>query len=483
MSEGRLVGARFLFLFCSDNKMNISTSNKDKYGEVFTPPFLVQQMIDDLNTTGLEDVMLTLSRAHKVFEPGAGKGVFFDVFVNQNNFFSEKDEFKYILNEINHEHLDDLQELSNQHGQSSEIILQDCLTLDVSHLEQCDLVIGNLPFNCHTKKFVPSLAKNNKCDKSVTQSKSITLWNKITHFCFQHILKPGGYFYAIIPCIWLKPDRGGIYDLFTRDHNIILLKTFDCRSANTMFQYNCQTPICYVLVQKKKTNIGLEPGTPSGIEPEKQFKLYDHGCGKYMDFELRPGKCIPTHCVSRFISYSQILKKRQISSCYEHVLKISTLHPSCLAGEIIRFSKGGLENYMEGSGCNDDEPDKTYKIITGSLFNKKTNVLTLNGFVSSVPCLYYGKPKLILPHKRLAKFFKDYDGSYSCFGRDMYVFLCDNKKQIDELCHFLEGNVNVNQMIESGFTIRMNFIEKYVFQYIPWIFDDGFDCDDYYLSS
>ena len=62
----------------------------------------------------------------------------------------------------------------------------------------------------------------------------------------------------------------------------------------------------------------------------------------------------------------------------------------------------------------------------------------------------------------------------------MYVFLCDNKKQIDELCHFLEGNVNVNQMIERGFTIRMNFIEKYVFQYIPWIFDDGFDYDDYY---
>jgi hypothetical protein len=87
---------------------------------------------------------------------------------------------------------------------------------------------------------------------------------------------------------------------------------------------------------------------------------------------------------------------------------------------------------------------------------------------------------LILPHKRLAKFFKDYDGSYSCFGRDMYVFLCDNKKQIDELCDFLEGNVIVNQMIETGFTIRMNFIEKYVFQYIPWIFDKKFEYNDYH---
>ena len=88
---------------------------------------------------------------------------------------------------------------------------------------------------------------------------------------------------------------------------------------------------------------------------------------------------------------------------------------------------------------------------------------------------------MILPHKRLAKFFKDYDGSYSCFGRDMYVFLCDSEKQIDELYDFLNGNDNavVNQMIESGFTIRMNFIEKYVFQYIPWIFDKKFDYESY----
>ena len=55
-------------------------NNKDKYGEVFTPPFLVQQMIDDLK---LECPYLSLSQINKVFEPGAGKGVFFDMFVNK----------------------------------------------------------------------------------------------------------------------------------------------------------------------------------------------------------------------------------------------------------------------------------------------------------------------------------------------------------------------------------------------------------------
>ncbi len=195
---------------------------------------------------------------------------------------------------------------------------------------------------------------------------------------------------------------------------------------------------------------------------------------------MTQGNCIPTNRIQYFIYHSQYIKERQISSCYQHVLKISTLNPECLAGEIVRFSKGGLEHYDENHKHDEaKEKKKSYKIITGSLFDKKTSYLTLNGFISNVPCLYYGKPKLILPHKRLAKFFKDYDGNYSCFGRDMYVFLCDNKEQIDELYDFLSGNAIVNQMIQNGFTIRMNFIEKYVFQYIPWIFDDRFDYHSY----
>jgi len=448
--------------------MNLFTNNKNKYGQVFTPLSLIEQMIDDLKMS-CNYCDLSLAKVEQIFEPGAGKGVFFDVFVNQNKCFNINEQFQYILNEINPEHLEDLQNVCKNYTDNTEIIIQDCLNLESELAGNCDLVIGNLPFNCDTKKFVPSLAINHKDDKSVTQSKSITLWPKITHFCFQNILKPGGYFFAIIPCIWLKPDRSGIYNLFTCEHSIILLKTFDCKTANRIFSYNCQTPICYVLVKKKKTNNSKE--VPRVESKKVKFKLYNHIKGEYLDFNLTPGKCIPTNLVENFSKCSEYMKERQISSCFEHVLKISTLNPKCLAGEISRFSNGGLENV--------DVDNETYKIITGSIFDKKTKRLTLNGFVSKVPCLYYGKPKLILPHKRLAKFYKDYDGSYSCFGRDMYVFLCDNKKQIDELYNFFTNNVVINQMIENGFTVRMNFIEKYVFQYIPWIFDNNFKYQDY----
>jgi len=440
-------------------------NNKDKYGEVFTPAFFVEQMIDDCKPY--------LHNIESIFEPGAGTGVFFDTFQNKNKYF--KGNFRYVLNEINDEHLNELEKVCKNYPENTEIILNDCLLLD--HDFQCDLVIGNFPFNCNTKKFVPSLAIKNKDNKNVTQSKSVTIWTKITHFCFERVLKPGGFFYAVIPCIWLKPDRHGIYELFTRDNLILLVKSFDCQTANTIFKYNCQTPMCYVLIQKRQS-----VGKYSYENYKQQFKLYDHVSETYLDFTLRPGKCIPTNCVRQFISHSLYLEERQISSCYEHVFKISTLSPKCLAGEVMRYPKGGLEDYTGMEGCDSKEKETTYKIITGSLFDKKTNKLTLNGFISSVPSLYYGKPKLILPHKRRAKFFKDYDGTYSCFGRDMYVFLCENEKQIDELYDFLNGNAIVNQMIATGFTIRMNFIEKYVFQYIPWIFDENFDYDSYYKS-
>lgn len=427
-------------------------NNKDKYGEVLTPPLFVEQMMDDAINVGnlkLDDIT--------IFEPGAGKGVFFDVMQNKKALLGNN--FKYIFNEINGEHEKDLRRVAKT-GNTT-ILMKDLLTLDEQERQKykADLVVGNLPFNSNSKKFVPSLAVNNKDDKMITQSKSVTIWTKMTHYCFEHIIKPGGYFFAIIPCIWLKPDKQGIYSLFTQQNKLILLKIFDCQTSNKIFKYNCQTPICYVLVKKEDSSSGEE------VVPTTTFKLFDKD--KYIDFNLEPNLCIPTKMASAFAKYSGIMNKYNCSSCFTHLRKISTLKQKCLDEEVTRFPKGGLEFYK-------DNISGVHKIITGSIYNKQDDVLTLNGFVSKEPALYDGVPKLILPHKRRAKFFKDYTGEYSCFGRDMYIFICSGPEQIDKLYDFFTNNLCVNKMIESGFTIRMNFIEKYVFQYIPWIFDENY---------
>lgn len=435
-------------------------NNKDKYGEVFTPGVFVEQLLQDCTP------LLHISPNMTIFEPGAGKGIFFEILQNQHQLFG--DNFKYVLNEINHENLLDLQKVSAKYSENVDIIIEDLLSLRETDFQwnSADLVIGNLPFNSHSKKFVPSLALNNKDNTEVTKSKSLTIWNKMAHFCFENILKDGGYFLAIIPCIWLKKDKGGIYSLFTEENEIILLKVFDCRTANKIFDYNCQTPICYVLVKKSTKKKLL-------VSDNIKFKLFDKDKTKtYIDFKLERGLCIPTNYVSDFVNHYAYLSETGCRSCFENLYKISTLKPACIKGKTCEYLKGGLEH------CQLDQEKDEYKIITGSSYHKKTGVLSLNGFVSTEPALYHGRPKLILPHKRLAKFFKDYDGEYSCFGRDMYVFLCETHEQIDTLHDFFNQKI-VNKMIEDGFTIRMNFVEKYVFQYIPWIFDEAFDAAVY----
>ena len=421
--------------------------NKDKYGEVFTPSFFIQEMIDDLNDITNEKFFNNINH---IFEPGSGKGIFFDLLQNKNKCFNN---FHYYFNEINNDYHNDLIQVSKNYKNNISIFMQDFFTIDLNCLPKMDLVIGNLPFNIVHKKFVPGLSKKNKESNSeitINSSQSITLWTKITHYCFKHIIKDNGFFFCIIPCIWLKKDRALIYQLFTQIYTIHFIKVFDCKSANKIFKYNCQTPICYVLVQKKAKIDNLS------------FLLYNHHLQQYQPFILHDNFCIPTKMCSYFSLYCKYLKDNPHKNCFDYIKKISSLDPNCINHKLIEFKKGNLEIHKNNS--------ETYKVITGANFDKKTNYLSLNGFVSKNPGLYHNQCKLILPHKRLAKFFKDYNGEYSCIGRDMYVFLCNNNEEVDKLYDFFNIPF-VNNIIENSFTIRMNFIEKFIFQYLPWIFD------------
>ena len=441
-------------------------NNKDKYGEVFTPDFFIEDMIIDASYIMGSNFF---SNFKNIFEPGAGKGQFFNILQNKNNCF--KDNFHYTLNEINPDYLLDLSSNTTYFKNNTTIIINDIFNISIHNPNQYDLVIGNLPFNYNAKKFVPGLAKNNKDNKLVTNSKSISIWNQITQFSFSHLLANDGFFFCIIPCIWLKPDKAKIFDLFVLQNTIHFIKTFSSTEANKIFNYNCQTPMCYALIQKK-ININ---------HVYKQFKLFDKYNNQYKQFKLYNDSCIPTSEVSSIISIQSYLNNFNVHNSFSYLLKVSTLKHDIINSKCFDFYKGGLENFDHSSFEFKDKIDKDkmyYKIITGSLFDNKHNILTLNGFVSNVQGLFYGKIKLILPHKRRAKFFKDIDGSYSLYGRDMYVFLCDNEEQVNQLYDFFNLPF-INNIIENGFKIRMSFIEKYIFQYIPWIFHSNFNMDNF----
>ena len=182
-------------------------SNKDKYGEVLTPYWFIQNMIDDCKMI-MGDNFFTQFK--NIFEPGAGQGAFFDVLQNENNVFDNPN-YHYYFNEINQEHYEKICNVSENHKDNVSYLMTDFFKLDLKdHGNKYDLIIGNLPFNVFSKKFVPGLSKNNKDNKEVTQSKSQTLWTQITQYCFDYLLKENGYYYCVIPCMWLKPDKAKI---------------------------------------------------------------------------------------------------------------------------------------------------------------------------------------------------------------------------------------------------------------------------------
>ena len=215
----------------------------------------------------------------------------------------------------------------------------------------------------------------------------------------------------IIPCIWLKPDKEKIYDLFK--NNILFLKIYSCVESNKLFGYKAQTPCCYVIVQKETNNT---------------FMLYDK-CNDFQPFKLKEGYCIPTsnsQLISNFIPFVTI-KPIKIAKIYKHVYPI-------------------IKN-----------PTKNYPIIT-------TYKDTFYGFESLEPGLYQGIPKIIIAHKTKPIPFLDISGVYGVYGRDKYVILNTNITNLKEQYEYLL--LPIVQTILKSFTVRMNFIEKDIFKYI-----------------
>ena len=273
-------------------------------------------------------------------------------------------------------------------------------------LEEYDLIVGNPPFRVETTG--PSASP------IATKPSQKTIWPDMVKRCWKHLVD-GGRLAMILPCIWLKPDKAGIYELFTQ-HCIEYVRTFDCVESNKLFRYNGQTPCCYVIVRKAPAH--------------DTFKLWDRD--RFVDFELKPGYCIPTKNAGLL---NQIQKHIQNPL---QVIKVATLVPP---GPVV------------------DNPIHQFPIILGANYSSK---LTFNGLEHEEPGPYQGVPKIILAHKRLPIPYLDASGTYGIHGRDKYVIVSDNLTTIYE---FLQ--TALAQTIIKSFTIRMNYYEKYIFDYLP----------------
>ena len=352
--------------------------NKHKFAEVFTPPELVKEILEKIETN------------KRIYEPGVGKGAFLEQI---NNFQS------YDGCEIN-----PTKELESKLKKTN-IFYGDFFN---HTLKEYDLVIGNPPFYQDGFKGPP-------CAKT---RKGKTIWPQIVKRCWDH-LAPNGILAMVLPCIWLKPDKENIYNLFT-EHQILYLRVYTCVESNKLFKYKAQTPCCYVIVQKTKRK-----DFESNV-----MKIYDQSNNKFVSFTLKPGYCIPTQNAELIQSFKPSMKINPIK---------------------IAFIKKELEtNLVKEPKMN----DHMYPLIT-------TYKDTIYGYESIEPGKYQGIPKIIMAHKTFPILFLDKEGTYGLYGRDKYVFIGPN---LMEQYEYLSQPI-VQKIIKS-FTVRMNFIEKDIFKYI-----------------
>ena len=345
--------------------------DKDVLGRVLTPLCLIQEIYGHLSPY--------LKPGLKVYEPGVGDNRFFENYPLPCSYSGC--------------------ELSPRNNLPDFIFRGNFFD---QPLQTYDVILGNPPFRVETtgKVISPILTK-------IAQK---TIWPDIVKRCFKH-LKEGGIMAMILPCIWLKPDLAGIYELFT-SHRILFLRCYSCVESNKLFDYNGQTPVCYVLVQKLKAN--------SFNSCPNSFMIYDEG---FIPFTLEPGLCIPTKNAGLLQKSRQSFKKPM--SC----VKI----PTEVKGTVI------------------ENPTKKFPVLTTYKNGK------LYGVESDTPGLFQGERKVLLLHKTLPIPFLD-EGLYGVAGRDKYVL-------DPEYFEFLK--LAIVQKIIKSFTIRMNFYEKYVFDYLP----------------
>jgi hypothetical protein len=351
-------------------KKDKNVKDKDILGRVLTPLCLIQEIYGHLSPY--------LKPGLKVYEPGVGDNRFFENYPLPCSYsgceLSPRD------------NLPDFIFRGNFFDQS---------------LETYDVILGNPPFRVETTGNGISPIKAKIAQK--------TIWPDIVKRCFEH-LKEEGLFAMVLPCIWMKPDKAGIYELFT-SHRILFLRSYSCVESNKLFGYNGQTPVCYVIVQKLKLN-------PNSCT--NSFMIYDEG---FIPFTLDKGLCIPTKNAGLLQKSRKSFKKSM--TC----VKIAT----------------------EIKGLIIENPQEKFPILTtyknGALY----------GVESDTPGLFQGERKVILLHKSSPEPMLD-TGLYGVAGRDKYVL-------DPEYFDFLK--LSIVQKIIKSFTIRMNFYEKYVFDYLP----------------
>lgn len=416
----------------------VSKSNKIQYGEINTPFWLINKMLDCFPQEIFNNKDL------KWLDPCCGCGYFMIIVFKRlfeglkNQIPDENEREKHIIEnmlfmvEINIENKNKLFDLF---GENANIFIYDFLSMDQNLFAKndkkkgediyFDVIIGNPPYNSRGNIKVPT----NKISKKTEDGR--TIWRDFTKKAVS-FLRADGYLNFIIPSIWMKPDRFHMYEFLTQ-YQIEKLHCFNNTETNRIFKGEAQTPTCFFLLKKCFQKENTNP----------YFTLFDKNQDKYINYELLPEYPIPVFGASVIEKLIPFIKEAG------YISAIKTNEPS----KKLEFNIERTEKYK-------------YPCILSATLKKQEpiNLHLLHNYCSEIPP-YSGESKLILAHKMYGFPILDNEGKWGISRRDNYVILDKSKENLCKIKDFLSTYFAL--YIFETTRYRMKYLEKYAFQFLP----------------
>jgi len=409
--------------------------NKELYGEVFTPFSLIKEMLNLIPEKVYENPDLTW------LDPGAGSGNF-SIFlyfkllealiIKIPNLEERKThiiENMIYMVELRPENIAILKHLF---GENANIYERDFLSYMHNPYTNnitpdfFDVIIGNPPFNCNGQKKVPTNTINAK------KQDGSTIWSAFIIKSIGLLKQNTGILCVFIPSIWLKPDKERMYYFLTQ-YDIKWLNCLTNTETNKIFKGNAQTPSCFFLLTKKKT--------------DNIISIRDTDRDEYIDYHLKPNIPIPVFGIS-IINKLQKYCTHTINNTNNTIKIIKTNMPP----------KNTVLSIIKTEECR-------YPNITTCIQNKITKLPELQINYSNKPLVYYNQTKLVLAHKMYGYPYLDISGEYGISNRDNYVIMREKMEDLIKLHTFL--STKTARYIFKATRYRMAYLEKYAFELIP----------------
>ena len=211
-------------------KLTPNIENKKNNGEVFTPEFLIEEMLDKLPKEVWSNPDL------KWFDPAVGVGnfmifIYYRLMENLKTSFPDDIERKahIIKNMLYMSELNpvNIKECIKIFGNELNIYEGDTLKMDTFKefgIEQFDIIVGNPPFNS------PGAVGTGN-----------TIWQLFVKLSLDTWLNKNGYLVYVHPSSWRKPNtvrsrNFGLYKLMTKNNTILYLEIHDSKDGLKTFK-------------------------------------------------------------------------------------------------------------------------------------------------------------------------------------------------------------------------------------------------------